>query len=282
MALASGAQPSGDAARGEWLAGLGGCEACHTSEEGPAYAGGHRIETAFGTFVGSNLTPDGEYGLGTWAYSDFERAMRTGKRPDGGSYFPAFPYTSFSGLTDEDLADLWAFLATVEPVSRPDEDHEVQGLRGWRGGLGLWRMLYFRAWSEPKEVGTTEQARGAYLVDVVGHCGECHTPRNGLGALRKRAYLSGAIGPPHSAPNITSHEWGIGRWSLDDIDSFLEDGMTPDGDFTGGEMNRVIRHGTGALNEEDRRAMASWLAVVPQKQGAGPEPVEEPDEDQEW
>lgn len=279
--LVHGAEPEGDPARGEVLAGLGGCEACHTADEGPPYAGGHRIETAFGTYVGSNLTPDLEHGLGAWTYPKFERAMRHGKRPEGGSYFPAFPYPSFSGLTDADLQDLWAYLGTLPAVDRANAPHEVQGLRGWRGGLGLWRLLYFRPWTSPKEAVSEQQQRGAYLVDVVGHCGECHTPRNGLGALRGRDYLAGAIEPPHPAPNLTTHAWGLGGWSESDMASFLEDGMTPEGDFTGGEMNRVVRQGTAHLSDEDRRAMASWLAAVAARPGPAPAPEAAP-EDEDW
>lgn len=249
--------------RGERLAGLAGCAACHTAEDGAPFAGGHALHTDFGTFHGSNLTPDPEHGLGGWTFEDFHRAMREGKRPDGRSYYPSFPFTSFTGLTDDDLSDLWAFLQTVPADPRPDEPHDLR--RGYRKRwvLGLWRTFAFRKGPFEADADDPVVARGEYLVDVVGHCGECHTPRSGLGALKRRRWLAGSDAEPEPAPNITPHDDGVGSWELDDWLTFLDMGMLPDGDWVGGEMARIVEEGTAPLSEADREAMARYLMSVP-------------------
>lgn len=244
LLLLSGLAAAQDAQRGEVLGGLAGCEACHTAPEGQPCAGGHRVQTDFGTFVGPNLTPDPEHGLGQWTQADFYRAMRKGRGPHGTRYWPAFPFTSFTGMREAELDDLWAWLQSLPPSDRPDEPHEIS--RG-RGQLVLWRPLVFHprgpdaSWSQ-----------GEYLVRAVGHCGECHTPRGSLGGLQERKHFQGS---PGLGPPIHDLEWSAEEWA-----DFLDSGMTPDYDIPGGEMGRVIRDGTARLSEGERRAMAEWLA----------------------
>ncbi|MEZ4320253.1 MAG: cytochrome c [Myxococcota bacterium] len=251
LALASAF--AGDAEHGARLAGLGACAACHTADGGEPYAGGHAVETPFGTFYGSNLTPDPEHGIGTWAYADFVSAMRRGKGPDG-AYWPAFPYTSFNALTDADLEDLWAFLQTVAPVATPDREHD--GPAGWK--RWAWRRLAFRPHAfEPDPTATPEQQRGQYLVDVVGHCGECHSPRSRLGRVDRDAYLEGGTPPFNKAPPIDRE--ALASWTHGDLESFFEMGMLPDGDFVGSGMYRVVEDGTAKLSPEDRAAIIAWL-----------------------
>lgn len=246
-----------DAAHGELLAGLGGCASCHTADDGAPYAGGHAIETDFGTFYGSNLTPDPVHGLGAWSYDDFVRAMRRGKAPDGHPYWPAFPFPSFTGLTDADLADLWAFLQGLEADPRPDTPHEASG--AWR--LPLWRLVAFREGPRPVPDDPV-LARGAYLVDHVGHCGECHTPRNGIGkVLWKRHDLEGTREGPKPGPSLVD----LDGWSDKELDLFFVMGMLPDGDFAGNGMGTVVAEGTSKLSGDDRAAMIAWLRHV----GAG-------------
>ena len=268
MALAAA-----DAERGAVLAGLGGCLACHTADSGQPGAGGHRIKTPYGTFVGSNITPDPLHGLGTWSLADFDRAMRKGKSPDGRAYWPAFPWPSFSELTDEDVDDLWAWVQSLEPSARPDEPHELE--RGYRGRLkaGLWRTFVHRqrevlpddeSWSE-------EVRRGAYLVNTLGHCGGCHSPRTRLGREDATRRLAGGDTPPYRAPNLTPHADGLATWTDDDWSSFLEMGMLPDGDFTGRGMARVVNEGTSLLTTEDREAMAAYLRQLTPHPDAEPE-----------
>lgn len=270
-------EPVGDAARGEVLAGLAGCEACHTADDGPAYGGGHELVTRWGTFHGSNLTPDPVHGIGDWTYADFERAMRHGRSPRGRPYYPAFPYTAFTGIEDQDLADLWAHLRAQEPVASPEAEHDLNGIYGWRFLLRFWKLTGFHAGEHRPEKGVSEQvARGAYLGEALGHCGECHTPRKALGGLKDRQALGGATGFESSAPNITPSGDGIGTWDADELVSFFEDGMLPDGDVTGGEMARVVKHGTARLSAADREALAAWV-LAHEPVGA---PVSEADDEE--
>jgi mono/diheme cytochrome c family protein len=274
--LAPAAAPSAEApsaeaddavARGERVFHAAGCASCHTLEDGPPLAGGVAIETDFGVFYGPNITPDPEHGIGGWSREDLDRAMREGISPGGSPYYPSFPYTSYTGMTDEDVADLFAYLSTVEPVAEPDRAHELGLVYRFRSGLWAWRLAYFtpeRFEPDPDRDGTWN--RGAYLVEVLGHCGECHTPRNLAGAMRRDRTLSGNPDGPEDEriPNITpDEETGIGRWSEREIEVFLQLGMMPDGDFAGGSMGPVIRNSTSKLTAEDRTAIATYLRSLP-------------------
>lgn len=247
--------------RGEALAGLGGCAACHTADGGPPMAGGHAIETDLGTFYGTNLTPDPEFGIGNWSYEDFERAMREGRDPHGRAYYPAFPYPSFTVLTDWDLQALWVWLSSLEPVAQPNRPHDLKPMARGRWKLGLWRAQGFRdgrRWDGDPDQSDAWNV-GAYYVRGIGHCGDCHTPRNGIGVPKRRKAMAGYSGKPFGAPNLTPHADGLGDWSIGDITTYLEMGMTPDGDFAGGEMARVIEEGTSKLSDDEREAIAVYL-----------------------
>lgn len=269
LALLAAPATAQDPDRGALLAALGGCGACHTAEGGAPYAGGHAIETEHGTFYGTNLTPDPEHGLGRWSLDDFTRAMRRGRGPDR-SYWPAFPYPAFSGLSEADLADLWAFLQALPPDPAPDRPHETPhtALSRW-----LWRALWFRPRPLPPDPEwTPEQARGAYLVQVVGHCGGCHTPRSRWGRPDPRRALAGSDDPPHPAPNLTPHAEGLEGWTLEDHELFLELGLVPSGDVVGGQMRRIVRDGTAALSAADRRAIALYLLALEPQPSEPPHP----------
>ena len=226
-----------DVDHGRYLAALGGCVSCHTEDGGAPWAGGYAIETKFGTFYGPNLTDL------DWTEEDFVRAMRRGVSPSGRRYYPAFPYPSYTGMTDADLADLWAFLDTLEPVSRDDERQDPKGIYGWRFLLRFQRAFEFSRGPYDGD------DRGEYLVDHVMHCGECHTPRNGIGGLRERRYLSGG-----DAPSLVDLDWRASDW-----ETLLDLGMLPDGDFVGKEMEAVVEDGTAHLTAEDRAAVIEWL-----------------------
>jgi len=252
---------AGDPVRGKAIADLASCASCHTADDGVPYAGGHGIVTDFGTFYGTNLTPDVEHGIGDWTFADFQRAMRHGKGPDGTRLWPAFPFTSFQRIDDRDLHDLWAYLRSLPPSPTENRAHET-GRGRWQ--LRFWRALAFRDRGvfEPDPDATAEENRGHYLVDAIGHCGECHTPRGGLGGLKQRRYLGGSDTEPEPGPNLTPSKAGLGDWTLDDWTTFLELGMTPDGDFVGGQMGRVIEEGTSQLSQEDRRAIGVYLMGI--------------------
>jgi mono/diheme cytochrome c family protein len=262
--------------RGEYVFHAAGCHGCHTDAKvkGAPLAGGRRLKTPFGDFIGPNITPDPDHGIGGWTLSDFTSALRQGTSPAGDPYYPAFPYTSFSRMRDEDIADLWTYLQSVEPAETTNGEHELNFPFGWRWLTGIWRALYFTpgdfdSGDPPSAVGEEDREtweRGAYLVRVLGHCGECHTPRGGLGATDADLFLAGNSdgAEGEAVPNITpDRATGIGGWSMAEIEDYLEIGMDPDGDFAGGAMAEVIDHTTGKLTPEDRRSVAVFLMSVP-------------------
>ena len=258
---------SGDAERGAYMLVAAGCVACHTVlKDGAFLAGGRELKTDFGSFFTPNITPDPETGIGNWSDEDFIRAMKKGVSPDGGRYYPTFPYTSYTRMTRQDMLDLKAYLDTVPPVRNAVPDHDLAFPFGIRASMIGWQLLFFD--DTPFEADTTKSDawnRGAYLVNGPGHCGECHTPRNLLGVVDSGRPLAGnANGPEGDAvPNITPHSSGIGGWSEDDIVSMLEVGLLPDGDFAGGAMTDVIEESTSKLSEDDRKAIASYLLSLP-------------------
>lgn len=261
VAGAAPAAGAGDPGRGAYLAAAAGCYSCHTDTEadGPAYAGGAPIRSPFGTFLPPNITADPEHGIGGWSEAEFVRAVREGRRPDGAPYYPAFPYPSYAGMTGEDARDLYAFFMTVEPVPRPSPGHDLRFPFSVRLLLWPWRFLYF----DPSP--DLPPGRGAYLALALGHCGECHTPRNILGAPREsRAFAGAVLGDGDGAPNITSHpDDGIGGWSEADLRFFLKIGLGPDGDAAGGEMALVVEHSTSRLTDADLDAMVAWFRALP-------------------
>jgi mono/diheme cytochrome c family protein len=253
-------------ARGAYVFTAGGCATCHTAPGADAkpLAGGRALKTAFGTFYTPNITPDPETGIGKWSEEDFRRALREGVSPAGEDFYPAFPYTAYTGITDRDLSDLWAYLRSVPPVRQANKPHELSWPYSWRSLLPGWRLLNFSEGPFLVAAGqSAEWYRGAYLVRVLGHCGECHTPRDMLGGLNWYGAFSGNPQAPEGGgkiPNITPDpDHGIGGWSDRDIAYYLETGTTPDGDFAGGAMSEVIRENTGKLVPADREAIATYL-----------------------
>ena len=263
---------AGRLARGEYLFHAGLCAACHTAEDGPPLAGGRPIETPFGTFYSSNITPDPEHGIGAWSDADFVRALRDGVSPAGQHYYPAFPYPAYTRLRREDMLALKAYLDTFVAQARPNRAHDLLWYAGWRWPLGLWKWLYFEpgAW-QPDPARSARENRGAYLAEAALHCAACHSPRNALGAIVPEARYSGADSGIEGSgtPNITPHrETGIGRWNPETLAFYLEIGMDPDGDFAGGAMAPVIDLGTSKLTSDDRRAVAEYILSLPPRPAA--------------
>lgn len=255
----------GDAKRGEYLLKAGGCIACHTEEKkgAPPLAGGRALKTPFGTFYGPNITPDPKQGIGRWSEADFVRAMRMGVRPDGAHYYPAFPYPSYTRITDRDLRDLWAYLRTVPPSSRPSKAHELGFPYSWRFLNRFWKWLFFKPGPFEPIVGSSDALnRGAYLVQALGHCGECHTPRNFLGGPIRDRHLAGGESPDgKEVPGLTPAR--LKKWNDAELKDFLTTGLTPDGDVTSDTMGEVIRNTTGQLTAEDLAAMVAYLRSIP-------------------
>lgn len=263
----------GDPTRGEYVLAMGGCVACHTdAKNGGAFlAGGRALPTPFGTFQSSNITPDPEVGIGGWTTGDFVRAMREGLSPEGQHYYPAFPYPSYSKMTEQDLVDLKAYLDTVEPVAEPVGAHDLSFPFNVRQTLAGWKLLFFEHETfQPDPSRSESWNRGAYLVEGPGHCGECHTPRNLLGGPDESRYLAGnPVGAEGKAtPNITPHDTGIADWNANDIAFALESGLTPDYDSFGGGMGEVVSDATGKLTKEDRDAIAEFLLALPPVESA--------------
>ena len=257
------------ASRGAYVFTAAGCFGCHTDEKnkGAALTGGRALATPFGTFFTPNITPDVKTGIGAWTEADFFKAMREGVGPGGKQLFPAFPFTSYARMTDNDIKDLFAYLKAQAPVDRANRDHELGAPVGWRFLLSGWRFM-FRIVDKPvpDTAGKSpEWNRGRYIVDALGHCGECHTERNPLGGMDMTRYLSGNPKGPEGdgVPPLTRRAKRFGAWSLGDVETYLEMGMDPDGDFAGSAMAEVIRNTTSKLTKADRRAVAVYLKDLP-------------------
>jgi mono/diheme cytochrome c family protein len=256
-------------AKGRYLTHAGGCITCHTEDRDEAVplAGGYALESPFGTFYSPNITPDVETGIGRWTDEDFVAAFWDGVNPDGDHYFPAFPFTSYTGVSRDDLLAIKAYLFSLAPVAKQNRAHDLAWYMKSRLAAGAWKLRYFDSARFVPDPGKSERwNRGAYLTRHLGHCGECHTPRtnSGVSIIERELGGSGAVEDGESVPNITPHrEAGIGRWSLDDIEYFLDIGMLPDGDFSGGSMSGVIEDNTSNLTRDDRLAIAEYLKSLP-------------------
>jgi mono/diheme cytochrome c family protein len=250
--------------RGGYIFAAADCVGCHTDvrHDGKPLAGGRALATPFGTFYGPNITPDPQTGIGDWSEADFHRALRYGVGPGPTQLFPVFPFASFTGMTDQDIGDLYAYLRAQPPVVRANTPHDLSFPFNLRLGVMVWRALFFAP--GPLQPDATHDAvwnRGRYLADAVVHCGECHTPRNFMGAMETSLAFSGNPDGPdgQKAPNITQDaEHGIGKWSLADIETVLETGQTPDFDTVGAGMAEVVK-GTSQLTPEDRHAIAVYI-----------------------
>jgi mono/diheme cytochrome c family protein len=255
----------GDAKRGVYLAKAGGCAGCHTEDkkDAVAFAGGRALKTPFGTFYGPNITPDPKAGIGSWTEADFIRAIRFGERPDGKNYFPAFPYPSFTKILDSDLRDLWAYLRTLPPSARPSEEHDLWFFFGWRWVVTLWKWFFFTPGPFTNVPGLPDIAnRGAYLVQALGHCSECHTPRNFLGGPKKSRFLGGGKGPDgKNVANLTPT--GLKKQSDRELVDFLTTGLTAEGDVPAEAMGEVIRNTTSQLTPSDLNAVIAYLRTLP-------------------
>ncbi|MBV9567499.1 MAG: cytochrome c [Hyphomicrobiales bacterium] len=276
-------QASDLVARGEYLVRAGECFSCHTVPGSTPFAGGRALATPFGTFYSPNITPDRDTGIGNWSDVQFVRALRKGVRPDGTNYFPVFPYPSFTGISNDDALAIKAYLFSLAPVHQPNRPHEVSFPFSWRFLQKGWKMLFFTAGpfrADPHAVAAMN--RGAYLVTALGHCGECHTPRNVLGAMRKSQWLSGTVDGPDDdpVPNITPDAaTGIGDWRLEDVVETLKTGATPLDSKVKGAMKEVVADSTSRLTDEDRQAIATYLKA---QRPIANSVTEEPDEDVAW
>lgn len=254
-----------DLAKGEQVFWAGGCAACHAAAEarGEAklvLAGGQRFPSPFGTFVAPNISNDPAAGIGGWSALDLANAMLRGVSPRGEHYYPVFPYASYTKAALQDIVDLRAYLATLPADATPSAPHEVGFPFSIRRGLGAWKALYLDpAWVVSGEL-TPAEARGRYLAEALGHCGECHTPRGPFGGMERARWLAGGPVPGGKGnfPNITPAKL---TWSERDIVEYLTSGFTPEFDSAGGHMALVVEN-TAHLPESDRAAIAAYLKRV--------------------
>ena len=257
-------------AQGRYLAAAGNCLSCHTRSGGAPFAGGLAVETPFGTLYSTNITPDVQTGIGSWSVADLRRAMQQGTARGGAHLYPAFPYTSFTKVTDADIAALHAYLGTLPAVRyRPPTNGMLFAMR-WP--MSLWNALFFkpgRLRYNPSQ--SAEWNRGAYLVEGLGHCGACHTPRNLLLAEQAdRAYYGGtlrAAAAGHqvrrwSAVDLTTSARGLGSWSIAELTQYFQTGVSARAG-TFGPMNEVIVNSLSLLAPADLRAMAVYLKSLP-------------------
>lgn len=255
--------------QGEYLARAGDCVACHSTAGGKPFAGGLKMSTPVGAIYSTNITPDKATGIGEYSYDDFAKALREGVAKDGRNLYPAMPYTSFVNISDEDMRALYAyFTQRVKPVSQQNHDSDIPWPLNMRWPLAVWNMLF--ASSQPFTPDPTlsaQENRGAYLVQGLGHCGTCHTPR-GIGFQEKAlnhhdsAYLTGGTLEGWHAPNLTGNvREGLGRWSAAEIAQFLKTGQTAHV-AAFGSMTDVITDSTQHLSDEDVRAIAAYLKTL--------------------
>ena len=254
-----------DLARGEVVFWAAGCASCHAADRAQGDAklvlsGGHRLVTPFGTFVAPNISQDEQHGIGGWSRAEVVSAVKYGTAPDGGHYYPAFPYAAYGKATMEDLVSLAAFLETLPADPTPSQPHELSFPYSIRAGVGAWKLLFAGTdWAMPAP--TPEIEQGRYLAEALAHCGECHTPRNALGGLDPSRWLAGAPNPSGEGriPNITPARL---TWSEADVAEYLKSGFTPEFDTAGGSMTAVVA-GTSRLSDADRAAIAAYVKNVP-------------------
>jgi mono/diheme cytochrome c family protein len=267
-------------ARGAYLARAGDCVACHTARGGVPYAGGRALETPFGRLVAPNITPDRATGIGAWSADDFWNALHNGIGRNGRLLYPAFPYTNYTRMPRADADALYAYLRSLAPVRQPNAPHELRFPYDQQWALAAWRLLYFRPGvhvDDPKR--TADWNRGAYLVEGPGHCGACHSPRNGLGAAGRA--LSGGMIPSLGwyAPSLASNaEAGVKDRPLPHIVQLLRTGVAPEGAVFG-PMADVVAHSLQYLSEPDLNAVAVYLTSLPAADVPAPGPVPAPPED---
>ena len=262
-----------DLENGRILFHAGGCASCHAipkQEDKSRLGGGLALPSAFGTFYAPNISPDPTDGIGEWTEAQFVTALKEGTSPSGEHLYPAFPYTSYRQVAVDDLRDLFAYLKTLPAVAGRTPDHQLPFPLGFRRGLGIWKLLFLDGGKfRPDPQKSPAFERGAYLVNGAGHCAECHSPRNVLGAVIAGLRFTGGPNPAGRGwvPNITQQE--LKDWSEPDIANLLETGETPEGDRVGSSMAEVVRS-TTQLPAQDRAAIAAYVKSLPPVEGLKP------------
>lgn len=288
-AFAQGVQPAGapaadDAAlvdRGAYLARAADCMPCHTGDPKKPYAGNLAFNTPFGTMFSVNITSDPTYGIGTWTFADFKNALHDGIRKDGAFLYPAMPFDAYTGISDDDLKALWAFVRRIPAVAEPRKPNELSFPFNVRLGLLAWRELFFdAAYWKPTPGKSDEWNRGSYLADTLGHCSDCHTPRNLMGAVKQKQHFLGADIDGFWAPSIDSAQLKKDGWTKETLIQFFTNGSVPGRTEVFGPMAEVVRESLAYLTPADRAALVTYLLDspppkdVPAPQAASPLPAD--------
>ncbi|WP_246252341.1 c-type cytochrome [Ancylobacter pratisalsi] len=266
-AMAQDAPPAVDdsalVARGAYLARAADCMPCHTADSKQPYAGGLGLNTPFGTLYSVNITSDKTTGIGGWNFDDFKRALHDGIRKDGAYLYPAMPFDAYTGITEDDLKALWAYVRRIPAVDAPNLENGLIFPFNVRLGMLAWRELFFRpAYFTPVAGKSDEWNRGAYLVEALGHCSDCHSPRNVMGAIKGKAAFTGAEIDGFYAPDIASA--ALARtWDKDTLVQFLKTGSAPQKTLVFGPMSDVVHDSLAYLTDADLAAMATYLLDSP-------------------
>jgi len=250
--------------RGRYLVHAGDCAACHTDEGGKPFAGGRAVPTPFGTIYATNITPDPETGIGKWTDEQFWNAMHEGVRPNGQHLYPAFPYPWFTKLTREDVLAMKAYLDSLPPVRQEAKPPKLPWPMTIRESVAGWNALFFKEGTyRPDSSRSPEWNRGAYLVEGLGHCGACHSPKNFLGGIKKRDRFEGGQGEGWFATSLVGNPHaGLGSWSANEIVEYLKTGAN-DRARAMGPMAEVVSHSTMYLSDADLHAIATYLKDLP-------------------
>ena len=261
---ATGAQQT-TVQRGEYLARAGDCVSCHTATGGAPYAGGLRLDTPFGYMLAPNITPDADTGIGRWSSADFYRAMHDGVNKRNQDMYPTMPYDFFTKATRADVDAIYAYLRTIKPVRNAVDVNHLDFPFNQRWSMGAWRELYFSEGTfKPDATKTAAWNRGAYLVEGLGHCSDCHSPRNLLGGIEKSKDFTGAVIDGWFALDLTSDiATGLGSWTVEQIATYLKTGVAQQKTTTLGPMAEVIRNSLSYLTDADLQAMAEYLKSIP-------------------
>jgi mono/diheme cytochrome c family protein len=274
-ALSAHAADPENGARVFWASGCAGCHAAPgldmaaPTEARLLLGGGRRLESPFGTFIAPNVSMDPAQGLGNWTLDQFVTAVLLGVSPQGRHYYPAFPYTHYIRARPTDIADLWAFWQGLPADPTPSAGHALRFPYNLRAGIGLWKRLYLDPDLPPLPPGADAQvSEGHYLVEALGHCAECHSPRDRFGGLSRAAWMQGAPNPSGSGriPPIPDP-----AWSAEDISAYLFSGFTPGFDVVGGSMADVVAH-MARLPASDRDAIAAYLVAQARALRSSPNP----------
>jgi mono/diheme cytochrome c family protein len=251
--------------RGAYLARAGDCVSCHTAPGGQPYAGGYKLDTPFGYLLSPNITPDAVTGIGRWTADDFWRALHQGVNQRGQDMYPVMPFDFYTRVTREDSDAIFAYLRSVPAVNNAVVVNHLRFPFNQRWSMAVWRELYFSPGShKPDPAKSAAWNRGAYLVEGLGHCSACHSPRNALGGIEKDKAYTGATVDGWFALNLTSElHTGLGSWTVEQIATYLKTGAVAGKTTALGPMALVVKNSTSQMSEADLSAMATYLKDIP-------------------